>query len=618
MYNIPMRFLMILFFLLFVLIGCGTNRELKQQSSAALADQAALLIQAGDYTAAATQYLTLASIDKANAVHYRLNAVTAYIDAGLYDDAEKILNEIKIEQDNTPQILRKQILTGQLEIAFDRPIEAIKQLRQVAESDVSKDLKYRYHYNLALAYLAHEDYLQAIGQRIKLQDYLDTSQTSDQNNQAIWAIFEKISTSDLDRLQIIASPQSIAWFELASLYRTYRFQADKLKHAIDSWYQHYPNHPAYFTVVPNLIDISLQIANKPKKIGLLLPFSEPYKMAAMAIRDGFLAARYLGEQANATIPEVSIYDTHTLNIVEVYQQAIDDGVDYIVGPLQKENVNALVEYGQLPVPVLALNQQDNKLQPNNQQLIQFALSPEDEAIAVAETAIADGHTLAFIIAPNTAWGERMATAFTDHWIALGGGVLEQFRFEINHYNFAESVKGLLNINSSQQRARELRNKLKRNLKYVERRRQDADFIFAAITPQYGRQLLPQLRFQRASDLPVYSTSHIFTGVIDTAKDIDLEGVTFIDMPWLIDTTRQLSIIQDALNRHWSQSQSNYRRLYAFGIDAYRLIPELGRLSVEKNSFLSGETGDLSLVSGNVIKRKLGRAKFIAGQPVLLN
>ncbi|MEQ8937184.1 MAG: penicillin-binding protein activator, partial [Gammaproteobacteria bacterium] len=60
------------------------------------------------------------------------------------------------------------------------------------------------------------------------------------------------------------------------------------------------------------------------------------------------------------------------------------------------------------------------------------------------------------------------------------------------------------------------------------------------------------------------------------------------------------------------------RLYALGIDAYRLIPELNRLRVEQDAVLSGETGDLQLATDNIIKRKLRRARFINGQPVLSN
>ena len=98
----------------------------------------------------------------------------------------------------------------------------------------------------------------------------------------------------------------------------------------------------------------------------------------------------------------------------------------------------------------------------------------------------------------------------------------------------------------------------------------------------------------------------------------MNDVVFVDMPWVLDTRRQLSLIQDSLNRNWSQDRSSYRRLYAFGIDAYRLIPELNRLRLERDTVHAGETGDLQLDETNTIQRKLRRARFINGQPVLNN
>ena len=90
------------------------------------------------------------------------------------------------------------------------------------------------------------------------------------------------------------------------------------------------------------------------------------------------------------------------------------------------------------------------------------------------------------------------------------------------------------------------------------------------------------------------------------------------MPWILDTKQQLSIIQTALNKNWSQEKSDYRRQYALGIDAYNLIPNINRLNHEEDSFMIGETGDLTIVRDNIIKRNLRKAKFIEGKPVLLN
>ncbi|MCG8380333.1 MAG: penicillin-binding protein activator [Proteobacteria bacterium] len=613
-----MRFLIIVFFSLLFLSACGPTKDSSQQAQIDPEENARLLMQSGDYAGAATEYLDLAARDKQNPAIYRLKAATAYIEAGLFNDAQRILDETQIPENDSLQNSRQHILRARLELEFGQPGKAINLLNELSAPELGQGLRLSYHDILARAYLAHGDYLQAINERIQLQNYLGTPTEIDQNNRSLWQIFEAIPETDLDDLRLVAPTELVSWFELASLYQSYRFQPGKLKNAIDGWVQRYPGHPAYTSIVPQLVDTSSQLVNRPAKIGLLLPFSGQYKKASTAIRDGFLAARYLDA---ADKPDVEIYDTNALDIVETYNQAVSEGVDYVVGPLEKEAIKRLNDLNNLPVQVLALNRQDTESgneQMVNKKLIQFALSPEDEARQIAEAALADGHTLALVITPNIPWGQRIAEAFKNRWIELGGGVLEHTFFESNGQDFATPVKELLNIDSSEQRGRDLRSKLNRKIHNVERRREDADFIFTAAVPGDARQLFPQFRFYRASDLPVYSTSHIFNGVINETRDSDMEGVIFIDMPWILDTSRQLSLIQDALNRNWSQDKSNYRRLYALGIDAYRIIPELGRLSTDKNSYLNGETGDLTISSDNIIKRKLRRAQFFKGKPILLN
>ena len=168
-------------------------------------------------------------------------------------------------------------------------------------------------------------------------------------------------------MRLVAPDELTSWFELASIYQTYRYQPARLKNAIDGWIQRYPGHPAYSTIAPQLISKSNQFVQRPSKIGLLLPFSGQYQKSSTAIRDGFLAAWYLDKQKKS---HIEIYDANALNIVEVYQQAVRDGVDYVVGPLEKEAINQLVDFGELPVQVLALNRQDLKSEHNvNEKLI---------------------------------------------------------------------------------------------------------------------------------------------------------------------------------------------------------------------------------------------------------
>ncbi len=610
-----MRILILLLFSLSLLTACGPTKEPVQQAQADPEENARSLMQSGDYAAAALEYISLGETDKNKSAIYRLKATAAYIEAEDYNEAQKTLSATTVSKSDSLQYIRMKILSARLELEFGQPGRALALLDEITEAEIPQNLKVSYHDIRAKAYLAHGDYLKAVSERIRLSNYLNTPVEKENNNHALWAIFETIPESDIDDLRIAAPEDLRSWFELASLYQTYRYQPARLGNAIDGWIQRYPGHPAYSSIAPELIAKSKQFVNRPGKIGLLLPLSGKYEKSSTAIRDGFIAAWYMDKQEKS---EIKIYDANALNITDIYQQAIAEGVDYVVGPLEKEAINQLTNLGELPVQILALNRQDLNKEQTSNKLIQFGLSPEDEAMQVAETAMSDGHRLALVMSPDNPWGERIAEAFIKRWVELGGGVLERAIFESNSKDFSLPVKSLLNIDSSESRARGLLNKLNIKINSVERRREDADFIFTAAVPSDARQLFPQIRFYRAADLPVYATSHIFSGIVDESRDNDLNGVMFLDMPWILETSHQLSMIQDALNRNWSQERSQYRRLYALGIDAYRLIPQIGRLSAEKNTFLNGETGDLSITPDNIVKRKLRRAQFVEGKPVLLN
>jgi len=364
-------------------------------------------------------------------------------------------------------------------------------------------------------------------------------------------------------------------------------------------------------------------ANKqPGKIALLLPFNAQYKEASNAIRDGFLAAWY---ESSATRPVIKIYNADNQNIIDVYQTAVNDGADFVVGPLEKEAVATLIFSGRILVRTLALNQIDNPVStapagPGNHlssQLFQFGLLPEDEARVAAERAWFDGHANALIITPDSNWGDRIFNAFSSRWTALGGRVIEHVRIPMNVQDYSKPVKQLLNIDNSEQRAKQLTAALRRNIEFEPRYRRDADVIFLASSSAMAQQLVPQLRYFRADSFPTYSISSIYTGKYDPEANSDINNVIFSDMPWVIDPEREYSPLQQTLNKTWGQSESPYRRLYAFGIDAYRILPELGRLYTQSESF-QGESGILKLTEQGQVKRQSVWAKFLNGAPHLLD
>ena len=301
---------------------------------------------------------------------------------------------------------------------------------------------------------------------------------------------------------------------------------------------------------------------------------------------------------------------------KAYKQAVKDGADFIVGPLGLDATKAVVDKTDLDKPTLLLSHTDERIGASN--IFQFGLSPEQEARQTAERAYLDGHRLAAVMYPDTAWGERMKTAFNDHWQTLGGLVVRSQSYDPNVGDNSQSIKALLNITEGEERKAALSSLLRRKLYFEPRIRHDIDFIFLASDQTLARQIKPQLNFHQASDLPVYSTSAVYGGKPNRRKDQDLNGIIFGDMPWLLIKTPRMTLLKDKLEGDWPYTGTVLDRLYALGVDSYAVIPYLNRIKSGSGVRFNGVTSSLSLGKDGHLHRQLIWARFRGGVPRLLD
>ena len=156
--------------------------------------------------------------------------------------------------------------------------------------------------------------------------------------------------------------------------------------------------------------------------------------------------------------------------------------------------------------------------------------------------------------------------------------------------------------------------LHENLKFEPRRRQDVDFIFLAAFPRQARLIRPQLKFHYAGNIPVYATSHIYSGKRNRHADRDMDDIIFEDIPWVLYTPNNTPPLQKNIDQLWPEESDQYTRLFAMGIDAYNLIPHLNHLKSYSYERYNGETGILSLDEYHRIFRQLSWARFRNGIP----
>jgi outer membrane PBP1 activator LpoA protein len=133
----------------------------------------------------------------------------------------------------------------------------------------------------------------------------------------------------------------------------------------------------------------------------------------------------------------------------------------------------------------------------------------------------------------------------------------------------------------------------------------ADIVFMSLDASRARFIRSYL----GSSMPIYATSMAFTSNSDALANYDLDGVRFLDMPWLLqpDHPAVISYARPDAQR----SSLDQERFYALGIDAYRLVQELLR-PYETMEPLDGVTGTITLNSAHQFVRTLVPAQFSQG------
>ena len=309
-------------------------------------------------------------------------------------------------------------------------------------------------------------------------------------------------------------------------------------------------------------------------IALLLPLkSESFSAAAEAVQLGFMAAVEAGTQGLSRELPVRVYGSfdESSDIVALYHQAIDSGARAVVGPMTRIGVSMLAAEPVIPVPTLALNVVED---PLVEQMYFFGMAVEAEARQAAQLARQQGLHQAIVIATRAQLAQRLQFAFEEEWHRSGGAILGEIEFDDDPAVFA-------NIADMPDTA-----------------------VFLAVDAEQARLIRPYL----PNKLPIYATSQIFTGNSNTLTNYDLNGIRFVDMPWLLQADHPAVMIYPRANPPLS---AGYERFYALGIDAFRLIRLLLAGKVDNALPLDGVSGRIEL-EGHIFQRMAVPATFAQG------
>ena len=559
-----------------LLSGCVPTNVRPSPAELAAAQNAATLEQQGQFDQAAQAYLALAAQSSVNGDHYRLLAAEAWRQEGQIQLAAPTLAQIKRQRLTDDEPLRFDLLRAELALTGHDAATAL-QLTTQPNVTVPPALQLRLLELRARAMEATGDHWGAARSRVQMDAQLSGLDQS-QNRRQVLDLLVKLGVEPLKQRAAAMKPgdSMLSWVNeaLGRLGVAVAQSQPELQQPVG-------------TLLPGANANVREGYKVPQKIALLLPSDGNFAAASESIREGFFAAYIDAGRNHAPRPLVRVYDSRGTadGAVKAYQQAVGDGAQLIVGPLTRAEVAAVFSQPNLPVPLLALNHPDDKQLPAGN-ISEFGLLPETEGAQAADHMVERGVRHAFVLISTDDFAQRAASAFKAEFAARGGQL--DGMTTLTTFNAAPSGVPPTDATTGPG---------------------DAG-IFISMRPNQARMLLPQLLVANIH-LPVFATSHIYDGIEDATSNRDLEGVEFCDAPWLFDAQPGLPIHADIATQ-LPGAKDGAARLFAFGMDAWNLVPYLDWLRAHPGSYLPGASGQLTADEFGRVRRVLIWAKFQDG------
>jgi len=586
----PIRALTSTLLLALTLAGCAGNPSVDGQKllapvPASQLSEARALSAKGDASGAAKYYLDLSEKAKPpTREQLRIEAAKTLLAAGQAEQAADVLDQTSQKDLTGGQQQIVLLLGAEAQLQLGHAQQAIARLDRVQTFGLPTDLRIQRQGILAAAYRVNGQPVQAAEALNELDGLIKDPKQRLANQVSLIHALGTLPATQLQQMAGSGSGDMRGWAELAVLFGSAGAADSALDQRYRAWRSSHGSHPAMAWLAEAYFGSTSGGYPAGAKVAVLLPSSRGFGSGAFgeavgAIRDGIQAAR--GADGQATRPELGFVDAAGDSARALVDGAAARGAGYIIGPLQKGEVDTLAKGQALPVPTLALNRAGSERTPPAN-LFQYALSPEDEGASVAHTAWTAGHRSALLLYPGEPWADRLVRAFRDQWAALGGRIAGQKTYNAGAPDAA--VQELLG--SKQANA----------------------FVFLVASKDSARTIWPQIR--AAGEVPTFATSLVYTGDFGPTQDAVLVGLNFVDIPWML-TDDDGPLSRRALRRAQPGISGSVQRLYAMGIDAYQLAPRAAELSKGPGAFYPGKTGGLRVDASGRVHRQLVLGRYTA-------
>jgi len=314
-------------------------------------------------------------------------------------------------------------------------------------------------------------------------------------------------------------------------------------------------------------------------VALVLPTQSPaLGKLADALRQGYQAAAEVEGKAGPAVKLIAV-DNDGPAVVNACHAARESGAILVVGAITRDGATALAHSDCAANATLELNEPQRTPQDSLPNLYDVSLSIENEARQVAENGVNEGWHRAALVTTASPLARRVAEAFEREWVRAAG--------EVKRIEYSGDPETLASL-----RDRVLASR--------------ADMVFLALPAADARAVRPYI----AANVPTYATSLSVNPRAEAVVNLDLEGVRYLEMPWFVQPDHPAVMAYPPPKSPMSVDEE---RLYALGIDAYRLSLLLLRGEARRTS-LDGVTGRIKL-DGNTFVRALVPVQVDSGRVV---
>jgi uncharacterized protein len=565
---------------LLIITACATvNTSPSKTGSASNNAQAQQLLSAGKYREAALSYENEASLMKANRRDVPMvRAADAWEKAGELNKARDALSKSNRKDLEGSDAFLHDLLSAQFLIADKRGNEAVRLLNQNPNA-VPENERTRWHSLRSLAFEANGMQFDVAGEQAWLM-------------QGLSAKARTAATRNIERLMsLVPAPElSQKSAQLNASDAIYPYAIRELK-------KRGMPAPSANLSTPTAGSAARTDAfppadsdgyRPPAQIALLLPLSGSTAGAGFAVRDGFMSKYYSDDRRR---PRVTFYDTagNADGARKAAQRALNDGAQMMVGPLTREEVNAIAAMTEINVPVLLLNRSTNAVGNGN---ISFALSPDEEGWITADRLANRKLMNILVFTQRDETAQRTLSAFKDQFRTRGGKIISETYIEGDDAAVTAKVAALLAAPADAGGT-------------------PADAMYFTLKAPQARQLMKAMNGNPMMPKVVLSSSFVLNGA-NASQDVVLNGVQMPELPWLLNQTYGLPS-SEAIAKN-PNLRGPAQRLYAFGADAWQLSAYFERLQNDAGFSIKGATGNLRIDSLGNVQRDPAWAIFSNGRP----